>query len=109
MAYDARVASERSEVGTAAASRGVYGISVAADLAGTGVQNLRVYERRGLLLPTRSAGGTRLYSADDVQRLRRIIDLLAAGVNLAGIALILDLQDDNILLSTQLRRQAKGS
>jgi MerR family transcriptional regulator/heat shock protein HspR len=86
-------------------SRGVYGISVAADLAGTGVQNLRLYERRGLLRPGRSAGGTRLYSADDVLRLRRIIDLLAAGLNLAGIAMVLELQDDNTRMSTQLHRQ----
>ena len=89
-------------------SRGVYGISVAADLAGTGVQNLRLYERKGLLRPDRSAGGTRLYSADDVLRLRRIIDLLAAGVNLAGIAMVLDLQDDNTRMSTQLHRQTNG-
>ena len=84
----------------------MYGISVAADLAGTGVQNLRLYERKGLLRPGRSAGGTRLYSADDVLRLRRIIDLLAAGVNLAGIAMVLDLQDDNTRMSTQIRRRA---
>jgi DNA-binding transcriptional MerR regulator len=101
------VTTEKSEPEPDAAGRGVYGISVAADLVGTGVQNLRVYERKGLLLPHRSAGGTRLYSADDVLRLRRIIDLLAAGVNLAGIALVLDLQDDNTRMSTQLRRQAK--
>ena len=82
----------------------MYGISVAADLAGTGVQNLRLYERKGVLRPDRSAGGTRLYSADDVLRLRRIIDLLAAGVNLAGIAMVLDLQDDNTRMSKQLHR-----
>ena len=91
-----------SDAETTEASRGVYGISVAADLAGTGVQNLRLYERRGLLRPDRSAGGTRLYSADDVHRLRRIIDLLAAGVNLTGIAMVLDLQDDNTRMSTQI-------
>ena len=88
-------------------SRGAYGIFVAADLAGTGVQNLRLYERRGLLRPGRSAGGTRLYSADDVLRLRRIIALLAAGLNLAGIAMVLDLQDDNTRMRGQLRRQSK--
>ena len=48
------------------------------------IQNLRVYERRGLLRPDRTAGGTRLYSADDVARLVRIRDLLADGLNLAG-------------------------
>ena len=50
-------------------TRGVYGISVAADLVGTGVQNLRAYEARGLLSPVRTAGGTRRYSADDLDRL----------------------------------------
>lgn len=98
---------EKSESDATTGSRGVYGISVAADLAGTGVQNLRLYERRGLLRPGRSAGGTRLYSADDVLRLRRIIDLLAAGLNLAGIAMVLDLQDDNTRMRRQLRRQSK--
>ena len=97
---------EKSDADTTSASRGVYGISVAADLAGTGVQNLRLYERKGLLRPSRSAGGTRLYSADDVLRLRRILDLLAAGLNLAGIAMVLDLQDDNTRMSTQLHQQA---
>ena len=96
----------KSGADTTEGSRGVYGISVAADLAGTGVQNLRLYERKGLLRPDRSAGGTRLYSADDVHRLRRIIDLLAAGVNLAGIAMVLDLQDDNTRMSTQINRRA---
>jgi DNA-binding transcriptional MerR regulator len=75
--------------------RGVYGISVAAELVGTGVQNLRLYEARGLLEPTRTPGGTRRYSAQDLTRLRRISELLAAGLNLAGIALVLELQDEN--------------
>ena len=78
--------------------RGVYGISVAAELAGTGVQNLRAYEARGLLLPARSEGGTRRYSANDLVTLRRIGDLLAAGLNLAGIAMVLPLQDENAKL-----------
>ena len=74
--------------------RGVYGISVTADLVGTGVQNLRLYERRGLLEPSRTQGGTRLYSRNDVTRLGRITELLDAGLNLAGVAMVLDLQDD---------------
>ncbi|WP_225728511.1 MULTISPECIES: MerR family transcriptional regulator [unclassified Nocardia] len=74
---------------------GVYGISVAAGLSGVGVQTLRLYERHGLLNPTRSAGGTRRYSSDDLTRLRRIAELVAAGVNLAGIGRILALEDDN--------------
>jgi len=81
--------------------RGVYGISVAAELAGTGVQNLRAYEARGLLLPERTAGGTRRYSANDLVMLRRIGDLLDAGLNLAGIALVIPLQDANNRLRAQ--------
>jgi MerR family transcriptional regulator, heat shock protein HspR len=84
-------------------SRGVYGISVAADLVGTGVQNLRVYERRGLLEPCRTTGGTRLYSQDDIDRLRRVTELLDAGLNLSGIAMVLDLQDDNARLRSTVR------
>ena len=72
--------------------RGVYGISVAAELVGMGVQNLRAYEARGLLEPERTEGGTRRYSADDLDRLRRIGDLLDAGLNLAGISMVLDLE-----------------
>lgn len=75
--------------------RGVYGISVAAELAGLGVQTLRLYEARGLLEPDRTDGGTRRYSANDLARLRRISELLDAGLNLAGIAMVLDLQDEN--------------
>lgn len=74
---------------------GVYGISVAAELVGVGVQNLRTYEAHGLLVPARTDGGTRRYSADDVDRLRRIRDLLGAGLNLAGVAMVLHLQDEN--------------
>jgi MerR family transcriptional regulator, heat shock protein HspR len=74
--------------------QGVYAISVAADIVGTNIANLRVYERRGLLEPARTEGGTRLYSQADLERLMRIVDLLEAGVNLAGIAMVLDLEDD---------------
>jgi MerR family transcriptional regulator, heat shock protein HspR len=84
--------------GTPSADRGVYGISVAAELSGVAVQSLRLYERHGLLTPSRSDGGTRRYSADDIARLRRIRELADAGVNLAGIGRILDLQDDNAAL-----------
>ncbi len=84
-------------------SRGLYAISVAAELVGTGVQNLRAYEKRGLLAPTRTAGGTRLYSEDDLHRLRRITELLGVGLNLAGIEMVLDLQDDNAQLRDNLR------
>ena len=74
---------------------GVFAISVAAEMTSMQVQNLRVYERRGLVDPDRTSGGTRLYSADDIERLHRIRDLLAAGLNLAGIAAVLELEDEN--------------
>jgi MerR family transcriptional regulator/heat shock protein HspR len=80
---------------------GVFGISVAANMVGTGVQNLRAYERAGLVEPSRTRGGTRLYSTDDIERLRRIAALLDDGLNLASIAMVLDLQDAN----EQLRRE----
>ncbi|MET0897780.1 MAG: MerR family transcriptional regulator [Mycobacterium sp.] len=80
--------------------RGVYGISVAAELSGVGEQSLRSYEQRGLLTPARTAGGTRRYSDDDLVRLQRITELLAAGVNMVGIGQILDLQDRNTELES---------
>jgi MerR family transcriptional regulator/heat shock protein HspR len=81
-------------------SRGVYGISVAAELVGMDQQSLRLYERRGLLEPERTPGGTRRYSADDLRRLERIGELLASGLNLAGIALVLRLEWDNAQLQS---------
>ena len=91
------------------ASRGVYGISTAAELVGMPVQNLRLYEARGLLTPTRTGGGTRRYSDDDLARLRRIRDLLADGLNLAGIARVLELQDDNAALRADNARDARDA
>jgi MerR family transcriptional regulator/heat shock protein HspR len=77
-----------------ASGQGVYAISVAADMVSMQIQNLRVYERRGLVEPDRTPGGTRLYSRDDVDRLHRIRDLLADGLNLAGIAKVLALEEE---------------
>jgi MerR family transcriptional regulator, heat shock protein HspR len=81
---------------------GVFGISVAAELVGTGVQKLRAYERAGLLEPRRTPGGTRLYSSDDIERLRRIATLLNAGLNLIGVAMVLDLELENALLREEI-------
>ena len=89
--------------------KGVFCISVTAEMVGTGVQNLRLYERRGLLEPSRSAGGTRLYSANDVDRLNRITELLTDGLNLAGVAMVLDLQDDNARLRDQAAATATAT
>ena len=74
------------------------------------IQNLRVYERRGLVDPARTSGGTRLYSRADVERLVRIRDLLADGLNLAGIARVLALEEDVRRLEAaneSLRRAAR--
>ena len=97
-------------------AQGVYGISVAAGLTDMDPQSLRLYEKRGLLQPSRSPGGTRLYSDDDLARLRRIAALLAAGVNLSGAGRVLELEDDNQRLETvnarlraENRRLRRGS
>lgn len=86
--------------------QGVYGITVAAQLVGMEVQSLRLYESRGLLKPERTEGGTRRYSADDLARLRRIGDLIADGVNLTGIRMLLELQDENHRLRGEVDRKA---
>ena len=85
-------------------TRGVFAISVAAEMVSMEVQNLRVYERRGLLEPDRTSGGTRLYSQDDIEVLHRIRDLLAEGLNLAGIARVLELEDEVRRLRRRLER-----
>lgn len=86
-------------------SQGVYGISVAAHLVGIAPQNLRMYEARGLLTPARSNGGTRLYSENDLERLRLIGRLLEDGLNLAGIHMVLDLQEENERLQFEIEGQ----
>ncbi|MFP3462299.1 MerR family transcriptional regulator [Arthrobacter globiformis] len=86
------------------AGRGLYAISVVAELVGTGQQNIRLYERRGLLTPERTDGGTRQYSDADLAVLRRIAELLDDGLNLAGVAKVLELELDNARLRLQLQR-----
>jgi DNA-binding transcriptional MerR regulator len=68
------------------------------------VQNLRLYEVRGLLAPQRTSGGTRRYSDEDVRRLRRITELLQHGLNLEGIRMVLDLEADKERLQRQLTK-----
>ena len=82
--------------------RAVYVISVAAELAGVHPQTLRIYERKGLLEPARTGGGSRRYSDRDIERLHRITELAEAGVNLAGIKLALELQDQTRQLQQEL-------
>lgn len=74
---------------------GVYGISVTSELTGIDPQTLRLYERRGLLTPRRTDGGTRRYSDDDLDRLARISGLVGQGINIAGVARILHLEHRN--------------
>lgn len=92
--------------------RGVFAISIAAELSGLHPQTLRVYEREGLIEPSRSSGGTRLYSGQDVARLREIAELTGAGINIAGVKRILELQAELMALRTALesleREQAVG-
>jgi len=83
-------------------TRGVFAISMAADRADLPIQNLRVYERRGLLEPARTPGGTRLYSEADIVVLRRIAELLAEGLNLAGIRRVLELEAEVARLRARL-------
>jgi MerR family transcriptional regulator, heat shock protein HspR len=74
--------------------RAVYIISVAAELTGVHPQTLRIYERKGLLRPARTAGNTRRYSERDLDRLREIQELTQQGVNLAGVKMVMDLQNE---------------
>ncbi len=86
--------------------RPVFAISVAAELSGLSPQTLRTYEREGLLEPGRSAGGTRLYSGNDVERLREIVALTGNGLNLAGVKLVLELQAEVRHLRSQVAHLA---
>ena len=72
----------------------LFVISVAAELAGVHPQTLRIYERKGLVDPARTGGGSRRYSEDDIERLRRIQDLTNEGLNLAGVKRVLQLEDE---------------
>ncbi|HET7487369.1 MAG TPA: helix-turn-helix transcriptional regulator [Acidimicrobiales bacterium] len=90
--------------------RAVYVISVAAELAGVHPQTLRIYERKGLVEPVRTVGGSRRYSDRDIERLRRIQDLTNAGLNLEGVRRVMALEDENERLRqalAQARLEAK--
>ncbi|MDX1689736.1 MAG: helix-turn-helix transcriptional regulator [Acidimicrobiia bacterium] len=82
----------------------VYIISVAAELAGVHPQTLRIYERRGLLSPYRTPGGTRRYSDEDLERLGLIQELTSDGVNIEGVKHILELRDEVARLQKQVSR-----
>ena len=86
-----------------AGDRGVYMISVAAELAGMHPQTLRIYEARGLISPQRSPKNTRLYSAEDVERLRRIQELTGEiGMNLAGVEKVFELEGEMLRLRRRM-------
>ena len=98
--------------GWADLDRGLFSISVAAELAGLHPQTLRIYEREGLIDPLRSPGGTRRYSRRDIDRLEDICALTADGLNLAGIRRVLELQEETSRLQAELaalRERAGGN
>lgn len=84
--------------------QGVFMISVAAELAEMHPQTLRQYEQRGLIEPKRSPKNTRLYSQRDVERLRRIQEMTAQGLNLVGVETVLALEERVAKLSAELER-----
>ena len=93
------------------ANRAVYVISVAAELTGVHPQTLRIYERKGLLDPSRTSGGSRRFSDADLARLRRIQQLTASGLNLEGVRRVLELEAELTRLRAELdeaREQSKA-
>jgi MerR family transcriptional regulator/heat shock protein HspR len=95
----------RRKQGSPDRDQGVYMISVAAELAGMHPQTLRIYEARGLITPKRSAGKTRLYSQEDVDRLRRIQELTSEmGMNLAGVEKVFELEEELEKMRARLAR-----
>jgi MerR family transcriptional regulator/heat shock protein HspR len=87
------------------ATRAVYVISVAAELAGMHPQTLRIYERKGLIDPARTVGGSRRYSDADLARLRRIAELTDAGLNLEGVKKVIELEAEVARLKAELARE----
>lgn len=85
-------------------TQAVFVISVAAELAGMHPQTLRIYERKGLVDPFRTPGGTRRYSQEDIERLQLIADLTSQGLNLEGVKRVLALQEENRRLKRKLDR-----
>lgn len=84
--------------------RAVYIISVAAELAGIHPQTLRIYDRRGLVQPARTGGGSRRYSDADIDKLRRVHELTSEGMNLDGVERVMALEDEIARLKAQVAR-----
>lgn len=101
---------ERDQIRSDAPVRAVYVISVAAELAGVHPQTLRIYERKGLVDPARTSGGSRRYSDHDIEMLRRITELTDEGLNLAGVKRVLELEAEVDELRAELAeaRRAVG-
>jgi MerR family transcriptional regulator, heat shock protein HspR len=97
---------ERVEVSVDDA-RGVFMISVAAELADMHPQTLRMYEARGLIEPQRSAKNTRLYSQRDVERLRHIQRLTSTGLNLTGVEIVLEMEAEVERMKAKLERMRR--
>lgn len=100
----ARTVGNSRDDGRAGFTRAVYVISVAAELAGMHPQTLRIYERKGLVEPSRTGGGSRRYSQGDIARLHRIAELTNAGLNLEGVKRVMDLEDEVSALREELQR-----
>jgi MerR family transcriptional regulator/heat shock protein HspR len=88
-------------------ARAVFVISVASELAGMHPQTLRIYERKGLIDPYRTPGGTRRYSQEDIERLTLIQTLTSRGLNLEGVKQVLDLQSEVQLLRSEVAELRK--
>lgn len=89
--------------------RAVYVISVAAELAGVHPQTLRIYERKGLVLPARTGGGSRRYSDADIAALQRIQELTDDGLNLAGVKRVIELEAEVARLRRELAELQESS
>jgi MerR family transcriptional regulator/heat shock protein HspR len=90
-------------------ARALYVISVAAELAGLHPQTLRIYERKGLVDPARTGGGSRRYSDEDIAQLRRIQELTREGLNLAGVQKVLELEAQLDDVKQQLQAAREGA
>ena len=97
-----RSAARAALFGGESAGRAVYVISVAAELAGVHPQTLRIYERKGLLDPSRTSGGSRRFSERDLERLRHIQELTSTGLNLEGVRRVLQLESELARLRAEL-------